>query len=174
MIDWFFFFFFLLNLSGGLWQSWLREVPQFPERGWLRNSGWSWWCSLHPNVLVRKGLGLRTSWELSFPFPEKPSLCPLSCDRIGLVWSIGRLAYPDVSILNMGEITTLSLAPWCVWEDEHKETVFFILLAGFYLVFHPSLWKVLVANRSLFIFLQVASHRIITKWGDHYHCELLV
>ena len=95
VIDWF--FFFLLNLSGGLWQSWLREVSQFPERGWLRNSGWPRWCSLHPNVLVRMGLGLGASGELSFPFPGKPYPCPFFWVVAGLdlMWCTGRLAYPD-------------------------------------------------------------------------------
>lgn len=103
-----FFFFFLLNLSGGLWQSWLREVPQFPECGWLWNSGWPWRCSLHPNVLVRRWLGLgflgayfSSPWKALF-------VSLLSCGRIGLMLSTGRLAYPDVSILNMGEMIALS------------------------------------------------------------------
>lgn len=52
-----------------------------------------------------------------------------SWGRIALRWWTGRLAHPDVSTLNMGEMTTLSLAPGCVWEAEHKDTVFIISLS---------------------------------------------
>lgn len=41
----------------------------------------------------------------TFSFPRKLYLCLLSCGRIALMWSRGRLAYPNLS---MGEMTNLS------------------------------------------------------------------
>lgn len=58
---------------------------------------------------MRRGLGLGFLGAFFFSFRKALFVSILSCGRIGLMLSTERLAYPDVSILNMGEMTALSL-----------------------------------------------------------------